>query len=81
MIMASCLGRQMYIDHLATHISIVVGTTKGMFKELEALRRDIVSTGEHGQRFLNFLDQVNDHYKQIRCFYSYNSRGIGNAYR
>ena len=45
-----------------------------LFCALRELRDHTLPIGKYGQRLLNFLEEAEDHYKQLRCFHGFNSR-------
>ena len=69
---AQCLARQLYIKHTIEQIYKAIYKDHEMFDKAEALRQSFAPIGSNGQQLLNFIEEVKDHYEQLKAFYEYN---------
>ena len=67
-----CLARQLYIKHTIGQIYKAICKTHEMFDKVEALRQSFAPIRRNGQQLLNFIEEVKDHYEQVKAFYGYN---------
>ena len=76
---AQCLARQLYIKHTIGQIYKAICKTHEMFDKVEALRQSFALIGRNGQQLLNFIEEVKDHYEQVKAFYGYNCNMLNNV--
>ena len=76
---AQCLATQLYIGHTTKQIYKAIHKAHDMLEKAEALYREVVSTGKNGKRLVNFLEEVRNHYKQVKTFYGYNCNMLDNV--
>ena len=69
---AQCLARQLYIKHMIKQIYKVICKAHKMLDKVETLHQDVIPTGRNRQQLLNFIEEVKDHYEQVKVFYGYN---------
>ena len=76
---AQCLARQLYIKQTIEQIYKAICKVHEMFDKAEALRQSFVPVGRNGQQLLNFIEEVKDHYEQVKAFYGYNYNILNNV--
>ena len=69
---AHCIARKLYIKHETNQLFKAVGKAYEMWDKAEALRREFIPIRRNGQQLLNFIEEVKDHYKQVKVYYGYN---------
>ena len=69
-----CFTRQMYIKHVLQQIEKAIIKANEMLVWARELQEHVLPIGKYGQRLLNFLEEAEDHDRQLRCFYGFNSR-------
>ena len=50
-----------------------------MFDKAEAFRQNFALIERNGQQLLNFIEEVKDHYEQVKAFYRYNYNMLKNV--
>ena len=76
---AQCLAKQLYIKHTIEQIYKAICEAHEMFDKAEALRQSFTPIGKNGHHLLNFIEEVKDHYKQVKAFYGYNCNMLNNV--
>ena len=76
---AQCLARQLYIRHFTQQIYKAVRKAHDMLEKAKALYWEVIPTGKNGQRLVNFLEEVRNHYEQVKAFYRYNCNMLNNV--
>ena len=74
---AQCMARQLYIKHETKQLFKAVAKAHEMWDKAKALRLEFIPIGKNGQQLLNFIEEVKDHYKQMKAFYGYNCNLFG----
>ena len=76
---AQCLARQLYIRHVTQQIYKAVRKAHDMLEKAKTLYQKVIPTGKNGQRLVNFLVEVRNHYEQVKAFYGYNCNMLNNV--
>ena len=76
---AQCLAKQLYIKQTIEQIYKAICKAHEIFDKAEALRQSFVPVGRNGQQLLNFIEEVKDHYEQVKSFYGYNYNMLNNV--
>ena len=66
------LARQLYIRHTTKQIYKAIHKVHDMLEKVETLYQEVIPTGKNRQRLVNFLEEVRNHYVQVKAFYGYN---------
>ena len=69
---AQCLARQLYIKHTIRQIYKAICKAHEMFDKAEALPQSFAPIERNGQQLLNFIEEMKNHYEQVKAFYGYN---------
>ena len=76
---AQCLAGQLYIRHTTKQMYKAISKAHDMLEKAEALHQEVTPTGKNGQRLVNLLEEVKDHYEQVKAFYGYNCNMLNNV--
>ena len=68
-----------YIKQTIEQIYKAICKAREMFDKAEALHQSFVPIGRNGQQLLNFIEEVKDHYEQVKAFYGYNCNMLNNV--
>ena len=63
------LFRSLYIKHNIEQIYKTICKAHEMFDKAEALRQSFALIGRTEQQLLNLIEEVKDHYEQVKVFY------------
>ena len=76
---AQCLARQLYIRHVTQQIYKAIRKAHDMLEKAKTLYWEVIPTGKNVQRLVNFLEEVRNHYEQVKAFYGYNCNMLNNV--
>ena len=76
---AQCLASQLYIKQTIEQIYKAIYKAHEMFDKAETLLQSFVPIGRNGQQLLNFIEEVKDHYEQVKAFCGYNCSMLNNV--
>ena len=76
---AQCLARQLYIKQTIKQIYKAICKAHEKFDKRDALHQSFVPIRRNGQQLLNFIEEVKDHYEQVKAFYGYNCNILNNV--
>ena len=76
---AQYLARQLYIKQTIEQINKAICKAHKMFDKAKAFCQSFVPIERNRQQLLNFIEEVKDHYEQVKAFYGYNYNMLNNV--